>query len=169
MKAWTMVLVSMAAIFGLTQCKSTQNLNKDTREWRYEIEAENTATQGSYLVKLWTYAHSVADAERQTKKNAVHGVLFKGFPTKGRVKGQKPLVRNKNALEEHKAFFAEFFEDGGEYARFVTVVHSNEVKAGDVVKVGEEYKVGYIVSVQASELRKYLEQNEIIETLDSGF
>lgn len=158
--------ISLALIY---QCKSTSNLDRDTAEWRYEIEAENTATQGNYLVKVWTYARKVEDAERQTKKNAVHGVLFKGFPNKSRIKGQKPIVSDPTTVNRHKTFFDDFFKDGGEYARYVSLVHSGSVKPGDIVKIGKEYKVGYVVSVQSSELRKYLEENSIIRSLNDGF
>ena len=133
------------------------------------MEAVNTGVQGTYQIKVWTYAPKVEWAEAQASKNAVHAVLFKGFPSKGRVKGQKPLVEDPKAPEQHKEFFEAFFKDGGDYARFVTLVDSGAIGPGDLVKVGKEYKVGYITSVSTAALRQYLEENEIIKALDHEF
>jgi hypothetical protein len=163
----TIALAGLALL--LWSCSTTKKLDKETAEWRYQVEAVNTGVQGTYQIKVWTYAEKVEWAEAQAPKNAVHAVVFKGFPSKGRVKGQKPLVRDVNAMETHKAFFDQFFKDGGEYARFVTLVDSGSIGPGDLVKVGKEYKVGYITNVSAAALRKYLEENEIIEALDSRF
>ena len=43
------------------------------------------------------------------------------------------------------------------------------VAAEDRMKVGKEYKVGVIVSVNVSALRKDLEAAGIIKSLDAGF
>lgn len=160
----------LLVIFGLTlfaSCSTSKQLDKDTEEWRYQIEAVNTGKQGTYQVKVWTYTPKAEWAEAQAPKNAVHGVLFKGFPAKDRVKGQRPLITDPGAATQHEEFFKTFFADGGEYARFVTMV--GPPAPGDFIKVGKEYKVGQVASVSTTELRKYLESNQIIKALDSGF
>ena len=49
--------------------------NKDTEAWRYEIESVQTGTQGSYLIKVWSYSKKPDVAIEQAKKNAVHGII----------------------------------------------------------------------------------------------
>jgi predicted RecA/RadA family phage recombinase len=66
-------------------------------------------------------------------------------------------------------FFKEFFKDGGKYSKYVTLVNNGAIAAGDVMKVGKEYKVGVIVSVNTAGLRKDLEQAGIIKALTNGF
>lgn len=151
----------------LISCSTSKQLDKDTKEWRYQLEAVNTGIQGTYQVKVWTYTRKAEWAEAQASKNAVHGVLFKGFPTKDRVKGQRPLVTEPDAYKQHEEFFESFFADGGEYNRFVTMIDTPA--PGDFIRVGKEYKVGQVASVSVTELRKYLEANKIIKALDSGF
>ena len=143
--------------------------DKDTQEWRYELEAIQTANQGSYLVKTWTYSRDPATAKEQAKKNAVHGIIFKGFPDNGRVKGQRPLINDPKAEDEHKAFFESFFEPGGDYQKYVTLADHGAIKAGDRIKIGKEYKIGVITTVNVAELRKRLENEGIIEELGSYF
>jgi GTP-sensing pleiotropic transcriptional regulator CodY len=53
--------------------------------------------------------------------------------------------------------------------KFVTVSGDGSVAAEDRMKVGKRYKIGVIVSVNVSELRKDLEAAGIIRSLNSGF
>ena len=110
-------------------------------------------------------------AINQAKKNAVHGVIFKGFV--GGSEGctsQKPIARNTNLEQEKKTFFKEFFSDGGKYMKFVSLTADGSVAASDRLKIArKEYKIGVVVSVRKDELRKDLESAGIIKTLSSGF
>lgn len=169
MKELSNIIFTSLFFFLIFSCKTTKDLDRDMYAWRYQVEVVNTGTQGSYQIKVWTYAKQVSNAEAQTPKNAVHAVLFKGFESKGRVKGQKPLINDPNGYEKHKTFFDNFFRDGGEYAKYVTMVGTGEIGAGDLIKVGDEYKVGFLTSVSVGELRKYLENENIIKKLDDGF
>ena len=63
------------AFAGISQKKA----NKDTNQFRYEIECAGNAIQGTYLVKVWSYSKKANVAENQCRKNAVHGVIFKGY------------------------------------------------------------------------------------------
>lgn len=143
--------------------------NKDTREWRYELEAMGTGVQGTYLVKVWSYSKKPQVAIEQAKKNAVHGIIFKGFTGKPGIPGQKALANNSNLEEERAEFFDPFFDDGGKYMKFVSITNDGSIAAGDRLKVGKEYKIGVIVSVNVSALRKDLEDASVIKGLSNGF
>lgn len=165
-----MVIVAFlnTSYFGIAQSK--RKMNKETTEWRYEAEANGTGTQGTYQLKVWTYARKGEKAINQAKKNAVHAVLFKGFPNNGRIQGQKPLISKPNTEEDEAEFFTEFFKDGGEFQKYVFLVNNGAIGPGDRIKVSKkEYKIGVVVSVNAAGLRKELENKEIIQALSSGF
>lgn len=151
--------------------KGKRKADKETVAWRYELEAVATGTPGSYQVKVWSYSKNADTATEQTKKNAIHGVIFKGFPSNGRIQGQKPLSRQADLLEKNEAFFESFFETGsGDYMKFVTLACNGQIAPEDRIKVGKkEYKIGVVVSVNTSELRMYLEQKGIIKSLSNGF
>lgn len=150
--------------------KGKNKADKETNEWRYEIEAQNTGQQGTYLIKVWTYSKNVETAINQAKKNAVHGVIFKGFSGKDRIPGQKPLSTNPNLEFEKIDFFKEYFRDGGKYQRYVNLVNNGAINPGDRIKLSKnEYKIGVIVSVNISGLRKDLEEAGIIKKLGNGF
>lgn len=162
----TLLFLILISTYGIAQQRKA---NKDTEAWRYEIEAVQTGTQGTYLIKVWSYSKKPEVATEQSKKNAVHGIIFKGFPGRAGVPGQNPLTNNSNLEEEKADFFKSFFSDGGKYMKFVTLSNDGAVAAEDRMKIGKEYKIGVIVSVNVTELRKELENSGIIRSLTSGF
>lgn len=158
--------------FSIVMCaQSRRKANKDTKQWHYEIEGVRTGTQGTSLVKVWSYSKKPHVAASQAKKNAVHGIIFKGYPGKNRgCRPQKPLVRNANAEEQYKEFFEKFFADGGKYMKYVTLSTDGAIGANDIMKLSrKQYKVGVVVSVQKDELRKLLEAEGIVKGLSAGF
>ena len=95
-------------------------------------------------------------------------ILFKGIADAGRAKGCSPLV--PGGVSGHEAFFDAFFAQGGEYMKYVALTTSGEVAAEDVLRISKkEYKVGVIVTVQYDNLRRRLEQEGIVEKLNSRF
>lgn len=143
---------------------SKKKADKDTRQWRYEIACDGVGTQGTYLVKVWSYSKKQATAANQAVKNAVHGVLFKGVAGRsGECTSKKPLVSSPAVQQDHADFFDKFFAEGGDYARYASVVGVPES-----VKIGKEYKVGVTVSVYKDQLRKDLEKAGIIKPLGGG-
>lgn len=161
-----LLLIATAVTFGQAQKKA----DKATEAWRYEIECAGIGTDGTYLIKVWSYSKKGNVAITQAKKNAVHGIIFKGFTGGERgCNSQKPLVSNPNLESEKAEFFEPFFEEGGKYMKFVSASSDGNVEAGDRMKVGKEYKIGVVVSVMKDALRKDLEAAGIIKGLSSGF
>ncbi|MEE0972667.1 MAG: hypothetical protein U0L34_00845 [Paludibacteraceae bacterium] len=157
----TMLFCLSLAVFAGSKSKA----NKDTKQFRYELECVANASQGSYLVKVWTYSKKSNVAIEQSKKNAVHGIIFKGFTSKGGCVAQRPFVKQAGGEFEHQDYFDLFFKDGGEYMRFATYMEGTQ----EIIKVGKEYKVGVIVSVAKDDLRKTLEAAGVIRKLSHGF
>ena len=139
--------------------------DKDTDNFRYEIECAGNAIQGTYLVKVWTYSKKASVAENQCRKNAVHGVIFKGYGGGQGCVSQRPMVANPGAETQYKEYFDSFFANGGEFQKYASIMGGTT----ETVKVGREYKVGVVVSVRKDDLRKALEAAGIIRGLNSGF
>ena len=102
-------------------------------------------------------------------KCAVYGVLFRGF-TDSSVQGfggstdYPALMDDPSAFEAHRDFFEPFF-DNGDYQAYVQPVDDSY----RVVKVGKEYKISNIFSVNRASLQKYLEKKGIKKGLNSGW
>lgn len=147
--------------------QAKKKANKDTQIWRYEVEGVKQGVQGTYLVKVWSYSKKPEVAIEQAKKNAVHGIIFRGFA--GSVQ-QRPLTNNVNLENEKEDFFKDFFKDGGRYMKYINVSGDGTVSSKDKIKVSKkEWKIGVVVSVNQALLRKDLESAGIIKSLDAGF
>lgn len=174
MKSKIILLIACFIIGNVVSAPARRKVDKETLQWRYEIEASvGQAVQGYTLVKVYTYAKKKDLATLQAGKNAVHGILFKGVAAKNekdiRIPGQKPIISDLDAYEKNEEYFKEFFEEGGKYQQFVQMVNNGVPDVGDIVKIGKEYKVGVKVLVAKDALRKEMENNGIIKALDSGF
>jgi hypothetical protein len=166
----TNLLLFMLIGFSIAaNAQAKKKANKDTENWRYEIECVNVGAEGSYLIKVFSFSKNPTVAIEQAKKNAVHGIIFKGFTGSGAGCTQKPLTNNPALEQEKEIFFKDFFADGGKYMKFVSVTNNGAVAAEDRMKIGKEYKIGVIVSVAKDALRKDLEAAGIVRSLNSGF
>ena len=166
MKKSILFISILVAAIGLSSCATQKGANKDTDNFRYELECAGTGSQGSYLVKVWSYSRNPKIAAEQCKKNAVHGVIFKGYSGQNGCVAQRALASDPGVELQYKEYFKRFFSDeNGEYLKYVSVTSASQ----EVVKVGKDYKVGIIVTVQKDALRKALEQAGVIRGLSSGF
>ena len=142
-----LVMLIGGSVFSPAFSQAKKKANKDTENWRYEVECAGIGKEGTYLIKVWSYSKKPQVAMEQSKKNAVHAIIF----------------------QEKADFFEEFFADGGKYMKYVSSANDGAIGEGDRVKVGKEYKVGVIVTVFKDNLRKDLEDAGIVKGLNSGF
>ncbi len=173
-----MIMKKILILVLLTVCCGTQDAeaqrrkikkaNKETIEWKYDIEPEEIGRQNSKVIRVWSYSKDVNVAKMQATKNAVHGIIFKGVAgdTDKRISQILPLVKSLAVQNEFQSFFDDFFSDGGDYRAYVSTTSIND----SVVKIDKRmYKVGVVVNVQYDALRKMLEQKGIIKKLGGGF
>lgn len=137
------------------------------KEYRYEIVPVGVGSQGSLLIKVYSYAKNEKDAIELAKENAVHGVLFKGV-VGGNGASAQPAIVKPEEKEMNQDFFDDFFKSG-RYLQFVSLSSDGTVSSNDRLKVGNLYKIGIIVSVNKADLRKYLESEGVIKKFGSIF
>ena len=172
-----LVIFMCTSVFAQRRQKLADN---DTFEWEYDIECYGgTAKNGYKIVKIWSYSKERSVATTQAKKNAVHGIIFKGYAGEGReCRASRPLMNRDMTDEEYEDFFKDFFLDDGGFNRFVT--YATDYKGiADVQKLVKnkkekkekfyQYKIGVVVSVASDELRKHLEKEGVINSLAKGF
>jgi len=163
-----LVTVSLAFLFASVDTASCQAVAKykakrDMEAYRYEIECVGVGTAGTSLIKVWSYSKKPKVAIEQCKKNAIHGVIFKGFAGSGvGCISQKALVNDPRVEEQKMEFFDNFFDDRGQFNNYISLTNDGSIDAGDILKVGKEYKIGVVVSVNKDALQKYLKTAGII-------
>lgn len=168
---FTTIFFVLIANFGAQAQFKKEKAFEDTKIWRYDIECQGIAKQGAKLVKVWSYSKNPKHAIASAMRNAVHGVIFKGYAGGGQgCTSFQPLVNDPSVEEANKAFFDKFFEEGGEYLKYVSAATDGSIAPGDRLKVSKrEYKIGVVVNVMSDQLRKRLEKENIIKSLTSGF
>jgi hypothetical protein len=162
-------LLLFAMVLSLAGFSQSRKADKDMEKWKYEIEVMGIGTEGTSLIKVWTYSKKPDVAIDHSKKNAIHGIVFRGFAGKASIPGSRPLAQDPNLEVTRADYFDPFFNDGGKYLKFVSLSNDGNVAMQDMMKVGKEYKVGVVVSVRVSELRKELEAAGVIKALNAGF
>ena len=164
------VVFILSSFDGSAQFNKRKKSKKDTHNFRYEIECNDTGARGTVAIKVFSYSKKPDIAIEAAKRNAVHGIIFKGFPRAGKCQKKDPLARNPNLEQEYEEFFKEFFKDGGKYIKFVNASTDGAIEGGDISKISKrEYKIGINVSVNRSALEKDLISAKIIEGLGSRF
>ena len=165
-----LVIFLLTSIVGNAQLNKRKKKKKDTHNFRYEIKCIDTGSQGTVSIKVFSYSKKPKIAIEAAKRNAVHGIIFKGFPKEGKCQKKNPLSRNPNLEQEQAEFFKEFFADGGKYLKFVNASTDGAIEGGDISKISKrEYKIGINVSVNRAALEKDLISAKIIEGLGSRF
>ncbi len=166
-----LTLLFVFAAVTLVSGQARKKAEQATREWRYELQCTGIGVDGTKLVKVFSYSKKATVAIEQAKKNAVHGLIFKGFAgnSAARCPSSAPLSNNAKIELEKAEYFDKFFADGGTYMKFVSVSGDGAIAPADRVKVGKEYKIGIVISVMYDQLRKELENAGIIKGLSSGF
>lgn len=146
---------------------------KKLMEYYYELSLsqENAASASGFKVfKVWSYGKK---KELITKdvcmRNAIHGLLFKGLAAND--EGTQGVLRPlcPEGYIAHKEYFDKFFLSG-DYKQYIQSTSRGAQSAGDVIKTAnKEWKVGLLVQVNVNALRKRLEKDGIIESVNGIF
>jgi hypothetical protein len=107
-KSLLMAVLLLASFTANAQMFSKKKSKKDTHNFRYEIECIGEGKQGTYAIKVFSYSKKPKVAIEAAKRNAVHGIIFKGLAV-GKCKSKPPLARDPNLEQEKAAFFKDFF------------------------------------------------------------
>lgn len=166
MKTNRVIILCLLVAFFMSSSVNAKDDKKNAEQWKYDIECAGAGSEGTFLVKVWSYAKKPNIPTDEMKKNAVHGVLFRGF---GGVQGctaQKAIIKNLAVQNEKADYFNTFFGNGGTFLKYASVVSATP----EIIKVAKnQYKVGLIISISKDQLRKDLEAADIIKSLSSGF
>ena len=129
---------------------------------QYDIMGAGSGTEGTILVKVYVYGKKVSDQD--LKRAAVHGVVFRGCS--GNESGvRQPAMASPTVEIDNAVFCQEFFASDGPCQSFATIISGSY----DRVKTQKGYKLGAILSVDKSSLRKELEKAGVVRPLSSGF
>lgn len=146
---------------------------------------KTTSIQGdekTVIFKSTAYGRSAEEAIERAKMLAVYTVIFQGI---NNTNSMYPMINDDKLLQNKEEYFKAFFgvknielmtngsnrygKASADYRNFVAIAGDGSIKANDRIKVGKELKVTIVVSVNIHQLRRKLENDEIINKLSHGF
>lgn len=166
LKLFVFTLIAMFSVASFADKK--KELDK---VYKYELECAKGGAQSKdkkfKIVKVYSFGKKSDNARDLCQENAVHGILFKGYAAEGADSGMKALC--PEGYNAHKDYFKEFFEKGY-WRQYVQLTNNGAIAPGDMIKIDKkEYKVGMLVTINVAELRKRLEKDGIIKSMNSFF
>jgi hypothetical protein len=169
MKQIFLVLLSMLMVAGVNAQSRKERKILFGSSYNYEVAVLGVGQDGTKVFKVWGYAKKVDDAIVQAKKNAVAACIFRGIPGGNGAAPTPAICRETNSEETHADYFADFFETGGKYLKYVNLTTDAIPSGQDRLKVKGGYKVGVVVQILYDNLRRDLETDGIARRLDAGF
>lgn len=132
------------------------------------VQEGNSATSGHKIFKVWSFGKKGDLTQEICMRNAIHGLLFRGLVAEDMGSQGSVAALVPDGYESHKDYFDAFFSSG-DFLQFIQPASKGAQQAGDVVKMKKEYRVGLLVQVNLSALRKRLEKDGIIKGVRSLF
>ena len=132
----------------------------------YQTECVSMEMDGYITLKIWDSKKGVKYTSEQSRKDAIHAILYSGIAGSKGCTTQSPFLNKIEAQENFKSIEKSFFSIKGKWTIFT---RSSEIETTLPDNLGiKNWKV-YQVSVSKNELRKYLEEQKIIKSLNNGF
>jgi len=135
-------------------------------QFAYQVECISVENSGSVKIKIWNTKKAKKYSQLQARKDAVHAILFSGVSGSNGCVTQKPLLSTPESIEAFKKIENYFFSKNGEYGKYT---REASVAATLPQQIGDKKWKVYQVSISKDLLRKYLEEQKIIKSLNSGF
>ena len=132
----------------------------------YQTECLDTESDGYVTIKIWDQKKGVRYRLKQARKDAIHAILFSGISGGNGCITQPPILNTTEDKENFKTIEKGFFAKNGNWSMFT---RSSETYNTSKNRLGIKTSKVYQLSISKNELRKYLEENKIIKSLNNGF
>jgi hypothetical protein len=157
-KNMSKIIVIVLSSFMLLSFTSNKN--------SYQIQCINLDTDGYVILKIWNTQKGTKYIVEQAYKDAIDAILFSGLASEKGCTSQPPILNEQTEKEKFKIIQKQFFSKNGKWSTFAK---SAKTETTLPTNLGiKNWKV-YQVAISKNELRKYLEEEKIIKSLNNGF
>lgn len=129
----------------------------------YSIECISIENEGFVKLKLLNYVKPTKFKVEDASKDAIKALLYSGYSST-KCPTQKPLLKETTDLDNFKKIEKDFFSKNGKWKTFTR--NSLDI---DNVKTEKITIKEFEIMVNKDLLRKYLEKQKIIKSLNTGF
>ena len=132
----------------------------------YQTECVSVDTDGYVTIKIWDTKKGTTYLAGQARKDAIHAILFSGISGVNGCATQPPFLNKSEDQKNFKSIEKRFFAKKGKWPMFT---RSAATETTLPASLGTKNWKVYQVSISKKELRKYLEDQKIIKSLNNGF
>ena len=132
----------------------------------YQTQCVSRETDGYISLKIWDTKKGKNYKPEQARKDAIHAILYSGIAGENGCITQNPLLNKPEEQERFAGIEKNFFSKKGIWAQFT---RDSDTETTLPERIGKKEWKAYQVSVSKNELRKFLETNSIIISLNNGF
>jgi len=131
-------------------------VNCSTKKELYQINCVSIENEGYVKLKIRNLIKPLEYQIEYANKDALKAILYSGY-TSTQCQTQKPLLRQTTDIENFKKIESNFFSNKGVWKTFVRN------------SPNEQNTTGFEIMINKDQLRKYLEEKQIIKSLNNGF
>jgi hypothetical protein len=132
----------------------------------YQTECVTTNIDGYVTINIWDKKEGPKYKFEQASKDAVEAILFSGISGSNDCQTQAPLLLTTKDKANFKTIEKSFFSKKGPWKLFTRTATSSTTLPANLRPNNSKV---YQICISKTELRKYLEQQKIIQTLNNGF
>lgn len=152
------IIVAILLFFAFIPFAQSQSL--------YQNECTEISNDGHITLKIWNPEKGKKYKMEDAQKDAIRVILYNGIASNDQCVSQKPLLQNEKEKSYFERISKEFFKTNGNWQSYI---HSSNLENALPDKVGEKNWNVYHISVDRTMLKKYLEEQEVIKPLNTGF
>ena len=132
----------------------------------YQTECVTVETDSYITIKIWDIKKGSNYNAEQARKDAIHAILYSGISGGNGCTTQPPILNKTEEQEQFKSIEKSFFSKNGKWSMFV---RSAVTETTLPTNLGNKNWKVFQVAISKNELRKYLEEQKIIKSLNNGF
>jgi len=145
---------------------NTQFLFAQKSSSYFQTECVSIENDGYITIKIWDTKKGAHYKIDEARKDAIRNFLFSGVSSNSKCSSQPPILNKTEEQEKFKDVEKSFFSQNGKWSIFT---RSSSTFATLPTNLGSKNWNVYQVSVSKNELVKYLEEQKIIKSLNTGF
>lgn len=137
-----------------------------TSKRTYQTDCVSLETDGYVTIKIWDTKKGKSYKPEQARKDAIDAILFSGIAGNNGCMTQNPILTKENEIEQFQKIEKDFFNKNGSWAKYT---READTETTIPATIGDKTWKVYRVAVAKNLLHKYLEEQKIIKSLNSGF
>jgi hypothetical protein len=132
----------------------------------YQTECVSLSSDGYVIIKVWNVRKGVKYKLKQARKDALKTILYVGIAPGGSCMTQSPLLNNNEERQNFNAIYKSFFSWNGDWLIYTNSANSKLIQP--YKEKSKKIRI-YEIAVAKNQLRKNLEENNIIKKINYGF